>query len=219
MQYQVTKLNSAPVVDARWNRPPWSAIPALTVDHPAGDKPDHFPRVQARLGYDADAVYVIFRVEDRYVRAVARRHQDSVYKDSCVEFFFVPGKDVANGYFNVEMNCGGIMLFHFQKQPRKDQVQVAPEDLAQMTVAHSMPDRVEPEVQDNVTWTVEYRLPFDILGHYRAAARPAPGTIWRANFYKCGDQTSHPHWLTWSPIRRTPPDFHVPEDFGVLEFL
>ena len=25
---------------------------------------------------------------------------------------------------------------------------------------------------------------------------------WRANFYKCGDDTSHPHWAAWSPLKK-----------------
>ena len=53
---------------------------------------------------------MIFRVEDRYVRAVSKNYHDSVCKDSCAEFFFTPGTDISAGYFNVEINCGGVML-------------------------------------------------------------------------------------------------------------
>ena len=38
----------------------------------------------------------------------------------------------------------------------------------------------------------------------------------RANFYKCGDKTAHPHYLSWSPIDTPKPDFHRPEFFGEL---
>jgi len=218
MRYLVTRLPAAPPVDAMWNRQPWKNVPALTLGYYMGDKPEHAPRVEARLGYDADALYAIFRVEDRYVRAVARQDQDPVCRDSCVEFFFVPGTDIAGGYFNLEINCGGIMLFHFQKKPRKDAAPIAAADLAEVARAHSLPARVEPELKENVAWTVAYRMPFGFLSRYRAAERPGPGTVWRANFYKCADETSHPHWLTWTPVRRPQPDFHVPEDFGMLEF-
>ncbi|MDA0991466.1 MAG: carbohydrate-binding family 9-like protein, partial [Verrucomicrobia bacterium] len=53
---------------------------------------------------------------------------------------------------------------------------------------------------------------------FRTLNRPAPGVSWRSNLYKCGDATSHPHWLTWSPIDRPKPDFHVPDQFGTLTF-
>jgi len=49
--------------------------------------------------------------------------------------------------------------------------------------------------------------------------RPGPGVIWRANLYKCADLCSHPHWLTWSFVDRSQPDFHRKEFFGTLRFL
>jgi hypothetical protein len=39
-----------------------------------------------------------------------------------------------------------------------------------------------------------------------------------ANFYKCADQTSHPHWLTWASVDYPQPKFHLPEFFGRLVF-
>lgn len=33
-----------------------------------------------------------------------------------------------------------------------------------------------------------------------------------------GDNTSHPHWLTWAPVPSPRPDFHTPRSFGTLEF-
>ena len=58
----------------------------------------------------------------------------------------------------------------------------------------------------------------DILEKYAQVTHPQPGGIWRANFYKCADKTSHPHWLTWSVVDKPRPDFHVPQFFGILEF-
>jgi hypothetical protein len=135
-----------------------------------------------------------------------------VCADSCVELFFIPGEDTATGYFNLEVNCGGAMLFNHQFA-RGDRVSEA--DCARIELAHSLPRRVDPEIAEPITWTVEYRLPFAVLGPTDV---PAPGVRWRANFYKCADGTSHPHWLTWAPVDRPAPDFHVPECFGTLEF-
>lgn len=67
-----------------------------------GDKPVHFSEVEVEAAYDSHAIGIHFRVRDRYIRAVARHHQDEVYKDSCVEFFFTPGADPDAGYFSLE---------------------------------------------------------------------------------------------------------------------
>ena len=46
-----------------------------------------------------------------------------------------------------------------------------------------------------------------------------PGGVLYANFYKCGDDTPQPHFISWSPIDLPKPDFHAPQFFGVLELL
>jgi hypothetical protein len=160
----------------------------------------------------------MFRVEDRYVRAVAKRYQDPVSRDSCVEFFFTPGADLREGYFNIEMNCGGTTLFRHQLGRGVRQREVTEEDAAGLAAAHTLPSRVEPELPEPVSWLVSYRVPFELLGRYASVLRPGPGVRWRANLYKCGDATSHPHWLAWSPVDLPAPDFHRPEFFGTLRF-
>lgn len=219
MTYHVRRAPGPMTIDGNWDKPAWKNAPAVELTHYMGDKPAHFPQTQAKVLYDDQALYVIFRVEDRYVRAVARQHDNPVCLDSCVEFFFVPGMDVEKGYFNLEMNCGGTMLFHFQMVPRKDSVPLSDADLARMKVAHTMPKNVDPEVTAPTTWVVEYRLPLEILTKYCSELhKPAPGVTWRANFYKCADNTSHPHWLTWSKVENPHPDFHLPRFFGTLRF-
>lgn len=218
MTYNVKRLDKPATIDANWNKDPWQETEAARLSNYMGDRPEHFPDTEVKLAYDDKAIYVIFRVEDRYVRSVHSNHQDPVYKDSCVEFFFIPEEGTENGYFNLEMNCGGTMLFHHQKQPRAGSVSIRKDHIDQVDVAASLPRVVDPEIREDTTWTVEYRIPFSILREYHQFDNPDAGTRWRANFYKCGDDTSHPHWLTWSPVDHPVPDFHRPENFGWIEF-
>lgn len=217
-KYKVQKLNDPPEVNAVWDKKPWQDIEPMQIKNFMGDRPDHFPFTQAKVAYDNTAIYVIFRVEDRYVRAVAEKNQGPVYMDSCVEFFFTPGTDIEKGYFNLEMNCGGTMLFHHQMKPRTDQTWIIEDHIREVAVAHTMPQIVDPEMVGDTTWIVEYRIPFSILSEYHNFPVPGAGTVWKANFYKCADKTSHPHWLTWSPVDFPRPNFHLPQFFGKLEF-
>ncbi len=217
--YAVRRAEQPLILDARWDKPAWGRADPIELTYHMGERPAHFPKVQAKLLYDDEAVYVIFRVEDRYVRAAASAHQGPVCRDSCVEFFFTPGTDVDKGYFNVEVNCGGTMLVHFQVVPRKNPMPLKPAELDAISIAHTMPRIVDPEIARPTTWTVEYRFPTSLAAtYYPGAKKPAPGVTWRANFYKCADDTSHPHWLTWSCVDRPKPDFHVPSSFGTLVF-
>lgn len=191
----------------------------LSLDHFMGARPHHFPLTKARIQYDAEAIYVAFDVEDQYVCARARKNQDAVCKDSCVEFFFSPGTNTTRGYFNLEMSCTGVMLFHFQRVPRKHAVEIAETDLEAIEIEHSLPNIIEEEIEQPTPWSIRCRLPLRILNTYCGSVTPPTrGAEWRGNVYKCADASSHPHWLTWSPVDRPQPDFHCPDSFGVLRF-
>jgi hypothetical protein len=215
---KVARLAYPPKTGADWDRPPWQEIPPELIGNYMGGKPDHFPKTEVKIAYDDVALYVMFRVEDRYVRSTAAKHQDRVCGDSCVEFFFTPGPDVSRGYFNLEMNCGGKILFHFNSGVRTGRIEIPASDCEEIVKMHSLPCMVDPEIREPVTWTVAYAIPIALLSRYCQVSTPKPHALWRANFYKCADYTSHPHWLTWSPVDYPKPNFHLPRSFGVLEF-
>ena len=215
--YTATRLTDSVQVDSDWNKSPWNDIEPLQVTEYMGPEPAHKPGVEVKVAYDTQAVYVIFRVEDRFVRSTRTAYQDPVYKDSAVEFFFCPADDSSSGYFNLEINCGGTALFRF-KNKDKEKVLIPEELFKQVEIAHSLPEIVDPEIQQPVTWTLEFRLPVSILEQYYDVSRPAPGNKWRVNFYKIADESSHPHYLTWSKVIGPKPNFHLPEYFGTLIF-
>ncbi len=219
-EYEVRRVARDPDPLARsWDDAPWSGIPRLTLDHHVGSPPSHRPAVAAKLAWSEGFLFVSFRVDDRWVVAAAERHQDAVCNDSCVELFFTPGEHLEEGYFNIEVNCGGTVLFHHQRTPRGTATLPAPSAIEAMGVRHSLPARVVPEVPGPVTWTVGYRVPIADLAAFAPVREPAPGVLWRANLYKCADRSSHPHWLAWAPIREAKLDFHVPASFGTLRFV
>lgn len=215
---KIKKLPRAPGISIGWNQPPWQDIRPERLCNWMGEKPDHFPQTEVKVAWEETAVHLFFRVEDRFVRAIATHHQQSVCGDSCVEFFFTPGPDIFPGYFNLEMNCGGTMLFHFQPREDREGIEIPRSDCEKITVAHSLPKMVEPELQERVVWTVAYSLPVSLLEGYCPVTPPSPDVRWRVNFYKCADKTSHPHWLTWAPVDFARPNFHLPRSFGILAF-
>ncbi len=217
-EYQAARVPRDAPLHADWDEEPWKSVSPLSVSLAMGNPPDHRPKTQAKVVYDDRHLDLIFRVEDRFVRAVARGYHDSVCLDSCVEFFFTPNGDAQAGYLNLEINCCGVMLFGVHT-PQLPNGLVAVEDCDRIEIVRSLPQKtIEPEIASPIAWTVAVRLPFDVVRKYVRVEQPQPGTVWRANFYKCGDQTSHPHWLTWSQVDRPQPDFHQPAFFGRLTF-
>jgi hypothetical protein len=215
---QIDPVSKPVKINADWNKQPWSETKAEKLDNYMGEKPVHFPDTQFKVRYDDKNIYVIFQVKDQYVRTVAKKINDSVWEDSCVEFFFTPGPDVSKGYFNLETNCKGIFLFRYADNINNKTGLVDLEDCQKITIAHSLQQNVETEITEPVTWSIEYAIPLTVLDKYIKIDKPAKGTQWRANFYKCGDKTSHKHYLTWAPVINPTPKFHLPEYFGWLEF-
>lgn len=213
----VVRHEQPPRPDAAWHTSPWAATSALQLDHFMGSRPAHFPRTQVKIGYSDKGLHLLFRVDDQYVRAVATVDQGKVWEDSCVEFFFTPGLEISRGYFNLEMNCGGTLLLHFQPGGR-ERVILPLEECARIERYHTLPRIVEPEMVDPVVWSVGYTIPLGLLQRYCPVAQPASGVRWRGNFYKCADKSSHPHWLTWASVEFPRPRFHLPDFFGVLQF-
>lgn len=226
-EFAVKRAASKPALDGNWNSPVWAAANTLEIanffEHvPEGvpDK-DFKPRTQARVLYDNDGLYLFFRVEDKYVRSIATEYRGKVWEDACAEFFVQPKAD--RGYFNFEINCGGTMLLSYHENPdwKGESLRNAggvPWELAQQVkIFHSMPKVVDPEIAENTTWVLEYFIPFSLLEAYIGDIGNPAGQTWRANFYKCAETNSHPHWASWSPIVDVL-DFHTPRFFGILKF-
>jgi len=223
LPYTIVQHPQLPAPTADWNAAVWQSAQTLEITHFPWEDSGHRPHVQARALYDKDALHIHFHVEDRYVRAVAQNFQDSVCRDSCVEFFVAPLPD-SDAYFNFEINCGGTMLLHrcpstAEREAGRKAEDVSNADGATVQIAHSLPKIVDPEMTEPTTWTIEYRVPFALFSQYFDAPTPTSGDQWRANFYKCGDATSHPHWGSWAPVKTERPNFHQPAFFQPILFL
>lgn len=216
--YKVFKLKQSMKIDGNWDKPQWQKIKAVEIKNYMGKIPQFLPFTQAKMMYDDENLYVIFRVEDRYVRCIEQNYNGPVYKDACVEFFFSPDTSLPERYFNLEINCSGTPLMYYNIIPRKEFKVLNVNDIKEIEIAHSLPSKVDPEITEPVTWTIEYRIPIIMLEKYSNITYPKEGIAWRANFYKIAAKGSNPHYITWSLVDRIEPDFHMPQFFGMLKY-
>ncbi len=194
----------------------WSKAEKLSIDvypwYKGGDKQG----TEGRLLYDDEAVYALFICQDKHIYSEETRPNGNVYKDSCVEFFAIP--DLANGgYFNFEANCCGCV--HLGWGPgRPDRKLAGPETHAGLKVATSVSGPTKNESPSDNGWWLAARLPFSTISQFAGlTVAPRAGTIWKANFYRCGGKTDD-QYACWNPIGHPKPDFHRPEFFGTLRF-
>ena len=169
-----------PTIDADWNKAAWRGVTPVTLEYYMGEEPAHQPKVQAKAAYDDHYLYLIWKVEDKFVLARRTKHQQDVCRDSCVEFFFTPGGDPKErGYFNLETNCAGVKLFGAHVVGGKDEKFTA-EDFASVVTANSLKGPIDPEIVKPTTWTLEYKIPLGLLERFARIERPKPGVTWRA---------------------------------------
>ena len=197
----------APELQGAWDGPVWERANELEITcyHPKSSQ--HHPRVRVRMLHDDTNIYLIFRVADRFVRCIRTDYQAMVCCDSCVEFFVQPHPDT-RGYFNFEINAIGTLLVSYVEDPTR-----CPDGFAKFArlpwsvgstirVFHSLNGVIYPEITEPVDWTVEYAIPRTLFEAYLGPLGPLSGQVWRANFYKCADETSHPHWGLLGAHRR-----------------
>jgi hypothetical protein len=216
--YAVSKLTPPMQIDANWNKNPWKNIKPVTIDHYMGKIPKYRPRVYVKMMYGDSCLYVIYRVRERYVHCVHGKYNSAVWHDSAVEFFFSPDTASYKSYFNLEINCGGTPLMGYYSATKNQSILLDTNDMKKITIAHSLPKTITPEIVGPVTWTIECKIPISVLEKYSQVTPPKLDVMWRGNFYKIADTGSNPHFITWSPVYSAHPNFHLPQFFGELKF-
>lgn len=176
--------------------------------------PELFPAKPATefiIARSNSAIFIHYKVHEKQVKAIYTKDQDPVWQDSCVEFFCqLPG---AKTYFNFEFNCIGTCLSTERKSRTEDINPLSAEKTLQIKRYASLGTEPFEEKKGDFDWQLTVEIPFSLL---KIDTNNLPTHI-KANFYKCGDETSVPHYISWNPIHLENPDFHRPEFFGELQ--
>lgn len=216
--YSVKRIYTQIDINGIWNKPVWNSVDSLHIQSDNNWNPSFSPKTEVKLCYNDMHLFVIFRVQDQYLKCLIEKHNGPVWQDACVEFFFTPNSDDPQDYFNIEVNCAGYAYMAYQRISRIDFDLFSTEDIKSTQIAHSIDGQVAQEIEDPMEWVIEYRLPFAMLSRYKEFQNPSKGDTWSANFFKCAENNSHPHWLSWTKITSPQPEFHLPQFMGMLKF-
>ena len=172
--------------------------------------PKYLP-VTVHAAHDGNYLYLLYCVKGEILRTVNNKDFMPVWEDSCVEFFMQ--RQDEKTYRNFECNANGVLLAAIHETREKAE-KLSTEEMASITRHATIQHRYEgrKEVSD---WTLYLEIPKQTMGF--SSKESLSGKKIKANFYKCGDKTEEPHYLSWSPIDTPEPDFHVPSFFGLLE--
>lgn len=188
-------------------QPEWKDVPTLDIDNQQWADPVDIT-AHAQLCYSDEELFVHMWAEEENIRAEYPKSDPlgHTYEDSCLEFFFspVPGDE---RYMNFEYNPNCCVCIQIGKT-KEDRIRMAFEE-----------DIFEAEsAQTDDGWEIYYKIPFDFLRNLYPDFKAESGEQISGNFYKGGNLTVKKHYISWNPVNSEEPNFHCPEDFGILIF-
>jgi hypothetical protein len=172
------------------------------------------PDVAFSLGYTDNEILIKYYIAENWFKAEKTETNQMVYEDSCVEFFVSP--DDSGIYYNFEFNGIGTCLMGSGKDRYSDR-KANTEVVSKIRRITSVGTKPVSEKEGKFSWTITIAIPFRVFFNHEITG--LKGKTFRANFYKCGDKLTVPHYLTWNPVLTEKPDFHRPEYFGLLKFV
>jgi hypothetical protein len=175
---------------------------------------DYKPVVSIAMAYSDNEIFLKYYVKEDYFKAEKTEINQMVCEDSCVEFFVSPEDDGI--YYNMEFNGIGTCLLG-SGLDRATSRKVDPAIVSQIRSLSSVGREPVHEVSGKYEWSITIAIPFKVF--FRHNITDLKGKTFRANFYKCGDKLTAPHYLTWNPVGTENPDYHQPGYFGLIKFV
>jgi hypothetical protein len=205
------------VIDGSLDDAGWVGVPKLSplVLSNGGGAP--VQATELRACWDDRNLYVSFACKDTDIWANYENRDDPLYDEEVVELFLCPTGDLRH-YFELEVSPANVLFDAKVFSPDGDRSLMLVDRewngmgiRSAVRVSGTLNDRTSPDLG----WITEIAVPFKDLG---LDGPPAPGTVWRANFYRIerGEVTE---FTAWSPTYKEPADFHVPACFGELVFV
>lgn len=171
------------------------------------------PDVKFHIAHNGNELFLKFEVIEQYTMAKIATDNGEVWTDSCVEFFIALDD---TGYYNFEFSCIGKALLGFRKE--KPHATHGTTEIMQTIKRYStLGSENFEEANGNNVWELTVAIPASSL--FRHHLKNWTGVKATANVYKCGDNLSHPHYLSWKPIDTPTPNFHVARCFSEVEFI
>ncbi len=186
----------------------WDAVPEEKLEFSNWNPGYYFNTYFKMCFRKNDGVYVRMRTDETEPVAIHTNRDEPVWQDSCMEFFVcaLEGRDE---YINFEINSVGAYLTEYGKG-KTDRVYLK-----------TLTDK-EPSVSTQVNpdgWGLELYIPCSLISEAYSAQFNAGACEIKGNFYKCGDETGHRHYDSYTKMTTLPPGFHNPHCFADIKII
>ena len=182
------------------------------IDQYGWEEPNGLEHIRFKIAHDSKNIYLHYDVIELEMAAKYLNHNDPVCKDSCVEFF-ISLQDDPN-YYNFEFNPLGTILLGYG--PDRHQRQLIDSKTIDFIKVKTKIKRINRHDLTTFNWKLYIKIPLNIFTF--SSIKSFKNLKAQANFYKCGDELSKPHYISWNPIKSKNPDFHLKSYFGEIDF-
>ena len=235
LHYTVLKTSGTITIDGEddeeeWQKAPWTPI---FTDIENGNAIDSERKVQCKMLWDDDYLYLFARLQEQNIWASLTQHDDRIYQDNAFEIFIDPDEDNFN-YFEFQVNALGAVWDLFLSKPyRNGGKNLTSWDIKGLKKAIKINGTINNPYDTDKSWNVELAIPFNSL-KLSGDANPGIGTIWRMNFSRVqwdldtanGNYSRKidsitgkllpEHYSVWSPQGIV--NLHYPERWGYVQF-
>ncbi len=208
MEYKVAKTNE---INPALNSPEWDKAEWGYVDKERWtDGLVPAPKTRFKLLRGPEGISVLMHTDEKNLRSEEKEQNSEICLDSCMEFF-LKASPWDERYLNFEINPDGIL--HLGLGANRFDRALLDEDRATFDIV---------SVANDGDWTLKYYIPDSFIKkcypNLEELSSGNSSSVMKANFYKCGELTDHPHLAMWSEVEVEIGDFHVPDFFGKLVF-
>lgn len=185
----------------------WSGVPPLPPFLLADGSRPAEQQTELRLHADGTWLHARFDCADRDIWATYTERDDPIYDEEVVEVFLAGGTADPTRYVELEVSPDGVLFDALIDNPTSRFADI---------VGHRDWDcpglRWQARRDDaGGRWSAAFAVP------WREVPGLAGGRQVRANFYRIErPREERPEFSCWSPTMTTPPNFHVPSQFGLL---
>jgi len=203
--------------DARADKKVWNdADEIVLVDTVSGQEVTK--KARSKMAWSQTGLYLLFVVEDDHIWGTYQKDDEPIYDEEVVEFFVGCGEKVPAEYFEFQFSPNGVRFDAKITNPTGNRhdpdFKVDVNWNAQNLKFHQKIEN-EKVVDDKCkkgTWITEVFIPWsDLIWNIKA------GQYLRANFFRIDGYPKQSSFQAWQPTLQDPPNFHVPERFGLIE--
>ncbi|MDU1903493.1 MAG: carbohydrate-binding family 9-like protein [Dysgonomonas sp.] len=170
------------------------------------------PEVSFSIAHNGENILLQYKVHEDEILAAVKEDNGEVWTDSCVEFFITFDNE---HYYNAEVTCIGKALLGYREigghvEHGSEGVMKSIRRLPTLGTENKAKEK------GDFHWAITLVIP--CTAYWESDIKSFDGIKAKGNFYKCGDNLTTPHFVSWAPIDTPSPSFHQPKFFGELEF-